>query len=315
MTRIFVTGAAGFIGFHVAKKLLKLGHKVVGIDNVNSYYSVELKNQRIKELKKYPTFQFIKTDIKDIKKYFSLYQPEHVIHLAAQAGVRHSILNPDAYVDSNIVGFQAILEACREHRANLVYASSSSVYGGNQSPFSESQPCSTPQSFYAATKLANELAAKAYNHIHQVRSIGLRFFTVYGPWGRPDMAFFRFASAITEGRPIEVYNHGDMVRDFTYIDDIVDGIIKAMNLPNTEARIYNLGRGEPVNLMDAIELLAQNLGKPANIHFLSMQPGDIRETIADISKARVELTYDPQTSIKEGVESFSRWFLSTQPQG
>lgn len=306
--RILVTGAAGFIGFHTARKLLKLGYKVIGIDNINNYYCQDLKRKRIGELRKYPTFTFKECGLVDIRKIFETFEPTQVIHLAAQAGVRHSIFNPQDYLDSNIVGFQSVIDTVRLYKVPLIYASSSSVYGGNQSPFSESQTCDSPQSFYAATKLANELTAKAYNHIHGVASVGLRFFTVYGPWGRPDMAFWRFAKAILEDKPLQVFGGGNMIRDFTYIDDIVDGIISAVNLPNTEARIYNLGRGEPVNLMDAITILAQKLGKTARIEFCDMQAGDIRETIADITAARAYLRYDPKVSIDEGIANFVTWF-------
>jgi len=298
-----VTGCAGFIGYHTCKKLLDQGHTVVGIDNLNDYYDVYLKYHRLGLLK--GNFNFYKGSIYPIDLEYLITQKKitRIIHLAAQAGVRYSLMNPDAYVDSNIIGFQSVIEAVKKYQIkHFVYASSSSVYGSNQSPFVETMSCNDPLSFYAATKLTNELTAKAYQNMHGVPSIGLRFFTVYGPLGRPDMAFSKFIDGIKNGKPIQVFNHGDMIRDFTYIDDITDGIIAAVNQPNDYARIYNLGRGEPVNLMDAIEIIAQKIGKPAILDFQGMQTGDVPSTVANIELARAELGYRPTISIGDGID-------------
>lgn len=331
MNRILVTGVAGFIGFHVAKALLDRGDFVIGLDNLNDYYDVQLKCDRLVHLETYPHFQFHKLDLADragMEALFAQSRPHQVIHLAAQAGVRYSLKNPHAYIDSNLVGFLHILEGCRhwgiEH---LVYASSSSVYGTNRTmPFSVQQNVDHPISLYAATKKANELMAHSYSHLYDLPTTGLRFFTVYGPWGRPDMATFSFTKAILEGRPIDVYNYGDMKRDFTYIDDIVDGVIKTLdhipdntylpdeqsseNSPHVKApyRLYNIGNHHPVSLLYFIEVLENCLGTSAKKNLLPLQPGDVLETYADISDLTRDVGFLPQTSIEVGLERFVNWY-------
>lgn len=321
MAKILVTGAAGFIGYHVSNALLGLGHQIIGIDNYSDYYDVTLKQARVHALQTHQKFEFIKLDITNRKAVDALFEEskfDAVINLAAQPGVRYSIENPYIYVATNIEGFVHILEAA--HRTNVehvIYASSSSVYGTNKEiPFSEIHAADHPVSMYAATKRANELMAHSYSHIHGLRTTGLRFFTVYGPWGRPDMAVFAFAKAISEGKVIDVYNHGRMKRDFTYIDDIVSGVIACLNPIKAVAgeqgsnvfRIYNLGGSAPVELEKVIGLLERFLGKQANRNYLSMQLGDVKETYADISLAAKDLGFNPTTSVESGIEKFITWY-------
>lgn len=315
----FVTGGAGFIGFHLSKSLLQKGAKVIGIDNMNDYYEVSLKEDRLAILKEYKDFQFIKADIADkeaIFKLFETYKPQIVVNLAAQAGVRYSIDNPDAYVQSNLVGFFNILEACRHYPVeHLVFASSSSVYGGNKKvPFSTEDKVDMPVSLYAATKKSNELMAYSYSKLYQIPLTGLRFFTVYGPMGRPDMAYFKFAKKIMVGEPIQIYNNGDMRRDFTYIDDIVKGVENILCNPpakdENEAayKIYNIGNNKPEKLMDYIATLEKCLGKEAKKEYLPMQPGDVYETYADVSELMKDYDFKPSTTIEEGLFRFAKWF-------
>ncbi len=329
-TPILVTGAAGFIGFHVAKQLLDRGNSVIGLDNINNYYDIRLKEARLAKLIPYDRFSFVKLDLADQNGMRNLFAHEpirRVIHLAAQAGVRYSLVNPHAYTDSNISGFMNILEGCRYAKIDhLVYASSSSVYGGNtRMPFSIHDNVDHPVSLYAATKKANELMAHCYAHLYQLPCTGLRFFTVYGPWGRPDMALFIFTKAILEGRPIEVFNHGRMRRDFTYVDDIVEGVIRALDRPATAhpswtgdqpdpgtsgapARIYNIGNHHPVDLMHFIEVLENALGKKTERKFLPLQPGDIPATYADIEDLTRDVGFAPTTPVEEGIPRFVNWY-------
>ena len=312
--KILITGAAGFIGFHVAKKLLQQGEAIVGIDNLNNYYSPKLKKDRLKQLTHYENFEFIKININNntsLASLFSKHKFTDVIHLAAQAGVRYSLTNPLAYVDANLVGFVNILECCRHnHIRHLIFASSSSVYGANtKQPFSESDFVDHPISLYAATKKANELLAHSYASLYNLPCTGLRFFTVYGPWGRPDMAYFKFVKNIINNKPIDVYNNGNMRRDFTYIDDIVTGILQVLKQPNDAPyRIYNIGHGSPVNLLDFIHTIEQTLGKKAQLNMLPMQAGDVAETFADITLLRKQFNYQPQTPVSEGVKQFVYWY-------
>lgn len=328
--KYLVTGAAGFIGFFVAKRLLEQGHEVVGLDNLNDYYDPALKKSRLAILKKLPNFAFAKLSLEKrsaIEKLFSEEKFGRVIHLAAQAGVRYSLKNPHAYVESNLVGFVNILEGCRHHEVkHLVYASSSSVYGGNtKMPFSVHDNVNHPVSLYAATKKANELMAHTYAHLYELPCTGLRFFTVYGPWGRPDMALFLFTKAILDDKPIDVFNNGNMKRDFTYVDDIVEGVLRASDHipqpnPNWDrhhpdsgtswapARIYNIGNNQSVDLMQFISVLEKCLGKTAKKNFLPMQPGDVHETYADISDLEKEVGYHPAISIEEGIRNFVDWY-------
>jgi UDP-glucuronate 4-epimerase len=328
--KILVTGTAGFIGYHLAKKLLERGDEVVGIDNINDYYDVNLKYGRLKELgidhtkieenqplasSTFPKHTFVKLDLADKEQMESLFKKEKfdaVCNLAAQAGVRYSLENPHAYIESNIQGFMNILEGCRENGIkNLSYASSSSVYGLNkEQPFKTSDQVDKPISIYAATKKANELMAHTYSHLFGISTTGLRFFTVYGPWGRPDMAPMLFADAILNDRAIKVFNNGDMSRDFTYIDDIVDGCIKVIDNPNEKDlyQIYNIGNNAPVQLMDFIKALESSLGKEAEKEYLPMQPGDVKSTYADVSGLIDNFGYKPDTSIQNGVDSFAKWY-------
>ena len=330
MKKILVTGAAGFIGYHMSALLLKEGYDVVGIDNLNDYYQISLKEDRLKELQKHTNFIFHRIDIKEkslIDDVFETYGFDYVIHLAAQAGVRYSIDNPYAYVDSNLTGFMNVLEACRNFSVkHLVYASSSSVYGGNTTtPFSTSHSVDHPVSLYAATKKSNELMAHTYSHLYGIPTTGLRFFTVYGPWGRPDMAYFKFTKSIRANKPIDVYNHGKMERDFTYIDDITQGIYKLINKPpianpkwdeskdsNSSSfapyKIYNIGNGNPVKLEKFIAILEEKLGKKANKNYMNMQPGDVLKTYADISDLERDIDFRPKTSIEEGLGKFIVWY-------
>lgn len=331
MKTILVTGAAGFIGFYTAKRLIELGYTVIGLDNINAYYDVNLKYDRLAELgiarasaeryhedvqsSVYPTFSFIRMDLEDrvqLPQLFKAHAIHQVIHLAAQAGVRYSLEHPMAYVDSNIVGFVNLLECCRHHRIeHLVYASSSSVYGENDKiPFSETDQVDHPISLYAATKKANELMAHTYSHLYQIPTSGLRFFTVYGPWGRPDMAPMLFADAMTNERPIQVFNQGEMSRDFTYIDDIVQGILLTLQHPASQGngyQLFNIGNGSPVSLLHFITCMENALGIEAQKDFKPMQAGDVPRTWADTTQLN-QLGYQSTTSIEEGVEQFVQWF-------
>ncbi len=309
---ILVTGAAGFIGYHVARKLLEQGREVIGTDNINDYYSPQLKRDRIRELEAQSTFSFHKVDLCDydgMEKLFKKGKCEEVIHLAAQAGVRYSLINPTAYERSNLEGFLNILELCRHFKVeNLVYASSSSVYGKNSNlPFSEDDILEGQISLYGATKRANELMAHSYSHLYGLNTTGLRFFTVYGPWGRPDMAMFKFTDAIIRGEQISVFNFGQMKRDFTYIDDIVEGVVACLEHP-FQYEIINLGNNTPVELLHLIGLIEKNLGKEADRLMLPMQPGDCEATYADIARAERLLGFEPRTKIEEGLKSFIDWY-------
>jgi UDP-glucuronate 4-epimerase len=328
---VLVTGAAGFIGFHLSRRLLNEKYHVIGVDNLNSYYSTKLKEARLERLH-HPNFKFLKGDLEDrsfIFNIFSEYKPEIVVNLAAQAGVRYSLKNPYAYIDSNVVGFINILEACRQHKVeHLLYASSSSVYGANsKSPFSVHDNVDHPVSLYAVTKKTNELMAHTYSHLYNLPATGLRFFTVYGPWGRPDMALFLFTKAILKGETIQVFNNGNMKRDFTYIDDVVESIFRLMNKkaapnlnwsgnnpdPSTSLapyRIYNIGNNHPVKLMDFIKALEDKLGIQAKKQFMPLQPGDVPETFADIDDLVKSIGFRPNTPIKEGIGHFVDWYLS-----
>lgn len=320
MRKILITGGAGFIGFHLSRSLLEKGERVIGIDNLNDYYEVSLKEARLAILKQYEGYEFYKTDIADKTAVDGLFQeqkPEIVVNLAAQAGVRYSIENPQAYVDSNLVGFFNILEACRHNPVkHLLYASSSSVYGNQQkTPFSVEDPVDNPISLYAATKKSNELMAHAYCHLYGIPCTGLRFFTVYGPFGRPDMAYFSFSRKIFAGQPIQVFNQGDLYRDFTYIDDIVRGVENMLDhppVPNGAGdayKVYNIGNNQPVKLMDFIETLEEALGKKARKEFLPMQPGDVYQTYADVTELMRDFDFKPSTTIQEGLGAFARWFM------
>lgn len=328
--RILVTGVAGFIGFHVVRRLLARGDTVVGIDNINNYYDVRLKEARLALLDGHPAFQFTRLDLADrqgMTALFAQQRPERVVHLAAQAGVRYSLTNPHAYIESNLVGFMNILEGCRHtHVQHLAYASSSSVYGANtKMPFSVHDNVDHPVSLYAASKKANELMAHTYSHLYQLPTTGLRFFTVYGPWGRPDMALFLFTQAILAGKPIEVFNHGKMRRDFTYIDDIVEGVVRVLdtipqpNLSWSDAapdpgtslapyRLYNIGNNQPVELLEFIATLEKCLGHTAEKQFLPMQAGDVPETYADVDDLMRDVGFRPSTPLSVGIARFVEWY-------
>ncbi|RMD78565.1 MAG: NAD-dependent epimerase [Gammaproteobacteria bacterium] len=328
--RVLVTGAAGFIGHAVALALLARGDEVLGLDNLNAYYDVSLKEARLRRLEGRPGFRFARLDVADregVAELFRRHRPQRVVHLAAQAGVRHSLVDPHAYADSNLVGFLNILEACRHHGVeHLVYASTSSVYGANtRMPFSVHHNVDHPLSLYAATKKANELMAHSYSHLYGLPTTGLRFFTVYGPWGRPDMALFKFTRAILAGEPIEVYHHGRHRRDFTYIDDIVEGVVRTLDRvpapdpawdaarpdPATSAapyRIYNIGNHTPVELMRFIEILEGCLGRRAEKRLLPMQPGDVEATCADVDDLMRDVGFRPATPIEEGIRRFVAWY-------
>ncbi len=330
MSRILVTGAAGFVGFHLVQRLLERGNEVIGLDNMNDYYDVRLKEDRLQILEPLPGFRFVRASLADRPFMESLFVEEcfdMVVNLAAQAGVRYSLENPHAYIDSNIVGFMNILEGCRHNSVkHLVYASSSSVYGANtRVPFSEHHPAAHPVSLYAATKKSNELMAHTYAHLYSLPVTGLRFFTVYGPWGRPDMAYFSFTKAILEGHPIDVFNHGRMQRDFTYIDDIIEGVVRVLSHipvpdhswnagvpdPATSAapyRVYNIGNNNPVELGRFIEVLEEGLGKKAKMNYLDMQPGDVIATSADVTDLADAVGFRPATSIEEGIALFVDWY-------
>lgn len=317
----FITGGAGFIGFYLSKALLEKGATVIGFDNLNDYYEVSLKEERLNILRGYPNYQFVKGDLADKEKVFAAFiehKPQIAVNLGAQAGVRYSIDNPDAYIQSNIVGFYHILEACRNFPVeHLVFASSSSVYGGNKKvPFSTEDKVDYPVSLYAATKKSNELMAYSYSKLYGIPLTGLRFFTVYGPMGRPDMAYFKFAKKIMNGEPIQIYNNGDMRRDFTYIDDIVTGIENILcNPPKRDDngaayKIYNIGNNKPERLMDFIAVLEKCLGKEAMKEYLPMQPGDVYETYADVGELMQDYGFKPSISIEEGLSKFAEWFLA-----
>ena len=313
MKKILVTGAAGFIGFHLSKSLLDDGYEVLGIDNVNDYYDPKLKWARLDILKKYDNFKFDRVDIADresITKSFTAFKPYKVVNLAAQAGVRYSIENPYAYMNSNLVGFLNIIELCRHNDVEgLIYASSSSVYGGNKKiPFSVDDCVDNPISLYAATKKSNELIANAYSHLYGLHTTGLRFFTVYGPWGRPDMAMYIFADKISRGEPIPVFNNGNMKRDFTYIDDIIAGTRAAID-KNYACEVFNLGNHKSEQLMAMIDLIQNELGKKAIIDYLPMQPGDVSESFAEIDKSYKLLNYIPHTNIDVGIVKFIEWYM------
>ena len=327
-----VTGVAGFIGFHLANRLIKEGERVIGIDNVNDYYDPSLKNARLKFLKSFreESFSFEKINLEDkelVLNIFENYKPDNVVNLAAQAGVRYSLENPDAYLNSNLVGFLNILEVCRNHNVkHLVYASSSSVYGGNtKMPFSELDNVDHPVSLYAATKKANELMAHSYSHLFDLPSTGLRFFTVYGPWGRPDMALFLFTKSIIEGKPIKIFNNGEMIRDFTYIDDIIESIYRVIKKPPLKNysfnkdepnasiswapyKIFNIGNSNPTPLMIFIKALEKYLGKEAKKTFLPLQAGDVPATFADTELLEDWINFKPSTSVEEGISKFVEWY-------
>ena len=333
MAKIMVTGVAGFIGFHLAKRLLERGDEVVGLDNLNPYYDVSLKEARLARLQDQgPKIQFRKLDLADregVTQLFADERPDAVVNLAAQAGVRYSLENPHAYVESNLVGFANILEGCRRWDVgHLVFASSSSVYGANTKvPFSVHDNADHPVSLYAATKKSNELMAHSYAHLYGLPTTGLRFFTVYGPWGRPDMAYFKFTKAILEGRPIDVYNYGDMSRDFAYVNDIVEGIVRVIErVPKSDRgwsgdrpdpgssrapyRIYNIGNNSPEGLLRLIEVLEDCLGRKAEKNLLPLQPGDVLATYADVDDLIRDVGFKPETPIEEGIECFVRWYMS-----
>jgi UDP-glucuronate 4-epimerase len=328
---ILVTGAAGFIGSHVCHRLLDAGATdVIGLDSLNAYYDPALKQARLQRLAARPGFRFVQLDIADragLAAWWAEHRPARVVHLAAQAGVRYSLENPHAYADANLVGFLNILEGCRHHQAaHLVYASTSSVYGLNTAmPFSEHRPADHPMTLYAATKRANELMAHSYSHLFRLPTTGLRFFTVYGPWGRPDMALFKFTKAILAGEPIDVYNHGRMVRDFTFVSDIVEGIVRILDRPacsdpawnpaepdpagsSAPWRVFNIGNNRPVQLLGYIKAVEAAVGRPAQLNLLPMQPGDVPATQADVSELAAATGFTPQVTVQEGVARFVAWY-------
>ncbi|MEM6445400.1 MAG: NAD-dependent epimerase [Cyanobacteria bacterium P01_D01_bin.123] len=323
--QVLVTGAAGFIGFHLCQRLLAEGHQVVGIDNLNPYYDVVLKQARLNLLVLHPDFRFLKLDLSDraaIEALFQTHAFDGVVNLAAQAGVRYSLQNPAAYIDSNLVGFANILEGCRHSKVgHLVFASSSSVYGANTKvPFATTDPVDSPVSLYAASKKANELMAHSYSHLYGLPTTGLRFFTVYGPWGRPDMAYFKFVQAIERGEAIDVYNHGKMKRDFTYIDDIIEGVVRVLYRPpspithlgtlpsQVRYKIYNIGNNNPVELNDFIATIELALGKTAQKNLLDMQPGDVLATYADVDDLVADTGFSPATPLEVGIAQFVDWY-------
>src|SRR5438132_4225634 len=327
---ILVTGAAGFIGYHVTRRLLERGDDVIGIDNLNPYYDPRLKESRLEQLRGFDRFEFVLLDVANRPEMATLFRerrPQRVIHLAAQAGVRYSVENPFAYIESNIFGFQNILEGSRHTNVeHVVFASSSSVYGLNtRQPFSEHHNVDHPLSLYGATKKANEVVAHSYAHLYRLPATGLRFFTVYGPWGRPDMALFKFTRGILAGEPIPVFNEGRMVRDFTYIDDIAEGVVRILDIiprPNPQwnsdepdpatssapYRIYNIGNNKPVELLTYISVLEQSLGKKAQLDLLPMQPGDVPSTMADVTDLELATGFRPRTTVEEGVARFVKWY-------
>ena len=321
MKKVLITGAAGFIGYHLSQRLISQGIEVYGIDNMNDYYDVELKKMRLSKLQQNENFSFTEGDIADKEKVegiFKSFRPDTVMNLAAQAGVRYSITNPDSYIRSNIIGFYNILECCRHYPVDhLVFASSSSVYGGNKKvPYSEADKVDNPISLYAATKKSDELLAYSYSHLYGIPATGLRFFTVYGPMGRPDMAYFGFAEKIMHGKKIDIYNNGDMLRDFTYIDDIVEGVTRILtHIPvpddptGAKYKIYNIGNHNPVRLMDFITVLEKAIGREAEKNFMPMQPGDVYETYADVTELMKDVGFKPSTSIETGIQNFADWYL------
>ncbi|MBC4011269.1 NAD-dependent epimerase [Morganella morganii] len=330
--KILVTGAAGFIGYHVSQRLLEQGHEVVGADNLNDYYDVNLKQARLDLLLPHPQFQFFKMDLSEkaaVSELFAAQKFERVIHLAAQPGVRYSIQNPMAYIDANILGHMNILEGCRHHNVgHLIYSSSSSVYGLNRKqPFSVEDDVDHPVSLYAATKKANELMSHSYSHLYQLPTTGLRFFTVYGPWGRPDMALFKFVKAMLDGKPIDVYNHGNMVRDFTYVGDIAEAVVRLVDMipavnndwtveeglksaSSAPYKIYNVGNGQPTRLGDFIQAIETALDIKANKHYMDMQDGDVLSTCADSSELYKTIGFSPDTPVNYGVQQFVDWYMS-----
>lgn len=330
MKTIIITGSAGFIGSTVCIKLLERGESIIGIDNHNDYYDPKIKEARVKRLTKYSNYQHYRVDLSDQKNLediFKSYKPQNVVNLAAQAGVRYSMENPLAYIRSNIVGFANILENCHQYQIeHLVYASTSSVYGANtKMPFSEHDSVNHPLSVYAASKKSNELMAHTYSHLYKLPTTGLRFFTVYGPWGRPDMALFKFTKSILDEKPIDVFNHGNHTRDFTYIDDIVEGVIKTLDNPATSNVnwnsmqpdpassiapwcVYNIGNNKPVKLMDYIDALEKALGKKAKLNFLPLQPGDVPDTYANADNLKEKFNYKPSTSVVDGISNFVKWY-------
>lgn len=330
--KILVTGAAGFIGYHVTQRLLEQGHEVVGADNLNDYYDVNLKKARLDLLLPHPQFQFFKMDLSEktaVSELFAAQKFERVIHLAAQPGVRYSIQNPMAYIDANILGHMNILEGCRHHNVgHLIYSSSSSVYGLNRKqPFSVEDDVDHPVSLYAATKKANELMSHSYSHLYQLPTTGLRFFTVYGPWGRPDMALFKFVKAMLDGKPIDVYNHGNMVRDFTYVGDIAEAVVRLVDVipavnndwtveeglksaSSAPYKIYNVGNGQPTRLGDFIQAIETALGIKACKHYMDMQDGDVLSTCADSGELYKTIGFSPDTPVNYGVQQFVDWYMS-----
>jgi UDP-glucuronate 4-epimerase len=331
-SNVLVTGAAGFIGFHLSQLLLARGHRVVGLDNLNDYYDPKLKEARLAQLRAHPDFTFVKADLADaaaIMQTFATHKPTHAVNLAAQAGVRYSLENPRAYVDANVVGFLNILEACRYHPVqHLTYASTSSVYGANLNmPFSEHEGVNHPLTLYAATKKANEMMAHTYSHLFGLPTTGLRFFTVYGPWGRPDMALFLFTKNMLEGKPINVFNHGKHRRDFTYVGDIVEGVYRVTFNPakanpawdgmqpdpatsKAPFRVYNIGNNNPVELLDYIKALESHLGVKAQMNLMPLQPGDVPDTMADVSELERDVGFKPATPVSEGIGRFVEWYRS-----
>ncbi len=319
--KILITGGAGFIGYHLSRRLLEYGCTVMGLDNMNDYYDVRLKEDRLSKLQEFERYQFIKADLADMKKMeevFGQYRPSIVVNLGAQAGVRYSIENPEAYMQSNMMGFFHVLECCRHYPVeHLVFASSSSVYGMNKKvPYSVEDKVDHPVSLYAATKKSNELMAHCYSKLYGIPCTGLRFFTVYGPMGRPDMAYFKFAKKIMNDEPIQIYNNGDMKRDFTYIDDIVTGVVRMLDNPPLENedgvryKVYNIGNNQPEQLMDFIGTLEKCLGKEAKKEYLPMQPGDVYQTYADVDELVRDFDFKPATSIEDGLGAFAEWFMT-----